>query len=88
MMTENDWIPISKERPPADKWLFVVYRYIASRSFSKPISRRRGIGTAHTFFKHTRHGHQEEPCISTPGSYAADDDVTHWMIQPSLPKDD
>jgi len=80
-MTENDWIPISKKRPPADKWLFVVFR-CAGGGFRK--SGRTGgqhVATAHTFDKHNG-----KHVIS---SYPADDDnVTHWMIQPPLPKDD
>jgi len=86
-MTENDWIPISKEQPPADQWLFVVYRCIEHRPLDRIVSSRR-ISTAHTFDRHILHGCAGKPCISMPGSYADDDDVTHWMIQPPLPKDD
>lgn len=78
-MTEDDWIPISKEQPPADEWLFVVYRCTGNAPVcGRPDGRK--IATAHTFDRW-----KGKPFISYPGAHS---DVTHWMIQPPLPKDD
>jgi hypothetical protein len=81
MMTENDWIPISKEQPPANQWLFVVFRCAGGgfRKFGR-------TGGQHVAIAHTFYEHNGKPLIFTVPELNCT--VTHYMIQPLLPKDD
>jgi hypothetical protein len=81
MTTEDDWIPISKEFPPPNQWLFVVYRCAGGgfRRFGRTGGQH--VTTAHTFYEHNG-----KPLISLLPELSCT--VTHWMIQTPLPKDD
>jgi hypothetical protein len=88
MMTEDDWIPISKKFPPPNKWLFVVYQ-IEINGLRMP-DRSPGsydVIAAHTFMtQRGRHVISGWPSATTFITNWNSRHVTHWMIQPPLPK--